>query len=513
MKKTGLFILCLLFAAQGFAQKGSPIQCSADLLKFDENIGNVQIFTGNVEFRHEGSTGYADTVLYYPEKNSLEAFGKEIIIHINDSVHLYGKNLHYDGETRIATIYRDVMLSDNRGTLYTDEMTYYRNEDYGCYLTGGRIESDSATLTSVIGYYHTRSHDVFFRRQVEVQHPDFTLSADTLRYNTASETVYFIGPTEMISGSHRIWSRDGWYRTGSEAAAFYQRSLIYTDSLLLVADSVHYENLKEKGNACGNIVLIDTQSRNCLQGNYLEFDRHARYAFATDSAMVTYIDHGDSLFLHADTLWIDLDSNDKVQKASSYPETRFFRKDFQGRCGRMEYFAEDSLVKMLQSPVLWSDSNQFLADTVFVFMTGEAIREVHLTGHAFVSENVLADIHFNQVKSPQMQVYFKENQLDYAIAEPHAECLYYILENDTELVGIHQAQAERMRLRFERNELQTITFYRQIKGEFGPDPMSDKRYLPDFLWLGQIRPKEKQSIFVPDHHERAIVTETTEEDE
>ena len=229
--------------------------------------------------------------------------------------------------------------------------------------------------------------------------------------------------------------------------------------------------------------------------------------------MVTYIDHGDSLFLHADTLWIDLDSNDKVQKASSYPETRFFRKDFQGRCGRMEYFAEDSLVKMLQSPVLWSDSNQFLADTVFVFMTGEAIREVHLTGHAFVSENVLADIHFNQVKSPQMQVYFKENQLDYAIAEPHAECLYYILENDTELVGIHQAQAERMRLRFERNELQTITFYRQIKGEFGPDPMSDKRYLPDFLWLGQIRPKEKQSIFVPDHHERAIVTETTEEDE
>ena len=179
----------------------------------------------------------------------------------------------------------------------------------------------------------------------------------------------------------------------------------------------------------------------------------------------------------------------------------------------MEYMAADSLVRLLHSPVLWSDSNQFLSDTVLVFLQEDAIREVRLIGHAFVCENLLADIHFNQIKSPRIVVYFKENKPEHAIAEPHAECLYYIFEKDTELVGIHQAEAERMRMEFKNNELQTITFYKQIKGEFGPDPMSDKRYLPDFLWLGNIRPKEKQAIFLPDHHERAIAKEEEEDEE
>ena len=508
MKKIVFLIISFICAfLPGFGQKRAPIQCTADLLRFDEHIGNIQIFTGNVEFRHEGSIGYADTVLYFQEKNALEAFGREIIIHINDSVHLYGKHVHYDGETRIATIYKDVMLADNRGTLYTDELTYYRNEDYACYLTGGRIESDSAILTSHIAHYYTRSNDVYFRRNVKVIHPDFTLNADTLRYNTASKTVFFTGPTEMHAENRSIWSKDGWYQTETEAAAFYQRSLIYSEKQLLTADSVHYENMEQKGRAYGNILLLDTQDRHCLQGNYMEFDRQSGYAFATDSAMVTYIEKGDTLFLHADTLWADIDSNNTIQKARAYPQTRFFRKDFQGRCGQLLYVTADSLIHLLHSPVIWSDSNQIIADTVLIFLQGKKVKEAHLLGHAFVSENVLANIHFNQVKSPQMTVYFRNNQLDYAIAEPTAECLYYILEKDTELVGIHQAQAEKMRIRFEDNEIKTITFYRKVKGEFGPDSESDKRYLPDFQWLMEIRPQKQPDIFKADHHERALLKE------
>lgn len=511
MKKTGLTIILLFCIICCFAQKRTPIQCTADMLKFDENIGDVQIFTGNVVFKHEGSIGYADTVLYYQERNSIEAFGEEIIIHINDSVHLYGKFVHYDGETRIATITKDVMLSDNNGTLYTDELTYDRNEDCGYYLSGGKIVSDSAVLTSKVAYYYTQSHDVYFRKQVEAWHPNFTLTADTLRYNTASKKVFFIGPTEMHSEKYYVESKDGWYQTETEAAAFYQRSQIYYEKQLLVADTILYENLKEKGNAYGNIYLTDTLSKNTLQGNFMELDRQKHYAFATDSAWLTYIDNGDSLFLHADTLWITMDSSQNIETAHSYPQTRFYRKDFQGRCGEVYYIAKDSLVKLLQSPVLWSDSNQFLADTVLVFMQEKNIREVRLIGHAFASENLLVGIHFNQVKSSNMFIYFNNNKLDYAIAEPQAVCLYYIFENDTELVGTHKAQAERMRMQFENNELCKITFYNQIKGEFGPSPKSGERYLPDFLWLETIRPQNKKSIFIKDQHQRVI--EKKEEDE
>ena len=109
------------------------------------------MFTGNVEFRHEGSVGYADTVFYYEKANMLEAFGGEVIIHINDSVHLSGHSLRYDGASRTAVLDGNVVLYDNHSTLYTDLLTFYRAEQYAFYDCGGRIENDSAVLTSRCG--------------------------------------------------------------------------------------------------------------------------------------------------------------------------------------------------------------------------------------------------------------------------------------------------------------------------------------------------------------------------
>ena len=503
----------LLLAASAGAQKSVPIRCTADLLQFDEDFfPEAQVFTGNVVFSHEGSIGYADTVFYYEKVNRLEAFGKEVIIHINDSVHLYGHALRYDGASRVAVLDGNVMLFDNHSVLYTDMLTFYRAEQYAFYDCGGRIENDSAVLTSQCGYYYTNTCDAYFRRNVHVQHPEFTLDADTLRYNTQQEKVYFLGPTSMHSDTNSIYCESGWYATRTEEAEFYAGTRVYTGHQFLTADTLYFDQLHDAGKARSNIFLQDTVEKHYVTGDYMEYDGKKGYAYVTRRALAVHVQPDDSLFLHADTLWVNLDSNRRLLSAACYPNVRFFHKEYQGRCGRLNYCHADSIAEMLDAPLMWNDSNQLLADTFRLFLAGGELKEAHLLCHAFLAQNVLGEAHFNQIKGHSMYVYFKDNNLDYMWVYPDAVCLYYIEDKDSALIGVHQASAEKMRVTFDSNELSGIVFYSKIKGGVGPEPEGEKRSLPGFLWLGGYRPADREAIFTPDCY-IPVKTESKEENE
>ena len=497
-----------------FAQRTAPIRCTADLLQFDNDLfPGAQMFTGNVEFSHEGSVGYADTVFYYEKANRLEAFGKEVIIHINDSVHLYGHSLRYDGTTRTAVLDGNVMLFDNHSVLYTDLLTFYRAEQYAFYDCGGRIENDSAVLTSQCGYYYTATSDAYFRREVHVQHPEFTLDADTLRYNTREEKVYFSGPTNMQSDSNAIYCEEGWYATRTEEAAFYGPTRVYTRHYLLTADTLFYDHLNDAAKAWSGVFLQDTGKKHYVTSDYMEYDGKKGYAFATVRALAVYVQRDDSLFLHADTLWVNLDSNRRLRSAICHDHVRFFHRQYQGRCGSLYYSATDSLAEMRDAPLVWNDSSQFQADTFRLFLQDGDMRELHLLHHAFVCQNVWEESSFNQLKGAAMYVTFKENNPDYMWIYPHAVCLYYIEDKDSALIGVQRASAERMKVLFSEGSFSEIIFYRKIEGTFGPEGQGESRFLPGFQWLDSYRPKERSEVFNHDSYVPPVLKEDAEEDE
>ena len=489
-----------------------PIRCSADLLQFDNDLfPDAQMFTGNVKFSHEGSVGYADTVFYFEKANRLEAFGKEVIIHINDSVHLYGHVLRYDGMSRTAVLDGNVMLFDNHSVLYTDLMTYYRDQQYAFYDCGGRIENDSAVLTSDCGYYYTATSDAYFRRKVHVQHPDFTLDADTLRYNTREEKVYFSGPTHMRSDSNSIYCENGWFLSRTEEAAFYGPTEVYSKKHLLKADTLFFQHLDDAGKAYSNVFLQDTAEKHYLTSDYLEYDGKTGYAFATGRALAVYVQEKDSLFLHADTLWAGLDSAKRLRTVSCYEHVRFFHRQYQGRCGRLDYSAADSVVEMLVAPLVWNDSNQMVADTFRFFLQDGGIRELHMLKHAFLSQNVWEESSFNQIKGESMYIYFADNEPEHMWVYPQALCLYYMEDKDSALIGVYRASAEKMKVLFDSSQLSEIVFYHKIKGDFGPEGKGEARYLPGFNWLRAFRPESREDVMVHDNYVPAVIKEESEE--
>ena len=122
-----LLYLLLLLLVSGLTPTlaQQKIYFQADLLQYDEDLRpGVEQYTGNVIFRHGETVGYCQSADNYRNENRLYAHGNPVRIHVNDSVTLYGKEILYDGNSRVVTIYYNVRLTDNSTTLYTDSMTY-----------------------------------------------------------------------------------------------------------------------------------------------------------------------------------------------------------------------------------------------------------------------------------------------------------------------------------------------------------------------------------------------------
>ena len=499
-----LFIGVLLsISNSNFAQsakdtetKGKKIICTATVLTHDADFNpDVQILTGNVQFEHEGAICYADTAYFNEGLNTIDAYGRNLVIHINDSVTLYGKHVHYDGNTKQAIIYKDVRLTNGSAVLYSDKLHYNRVMDVGYYNTWGRIESGESVLTSAQGWLYTQWNDVYFKDSAVLLTPEYRVESDTLKYNTSSEIAYFLGPSNIYSDSNIIYCEYGWYETLTDICEFQQNARLYNQSQCLIGDTIWYDKANDLGIARSRVCIIDSVENVLFLGNYARYQPDAGNAYITDSAMAVMVEGKDSLFLHGDVLYVLFDSLQNVTFMQAYHHVKFFRTDLQGSCDSLVYSAKDSTIMLIHSPVLWSEENQFMADTVKMFIKDQQLSEVHFIDNAFVFADVFEEMKFNQVKGDYMIAYFDNNNIQTVFVDGSAECIYYIQEENKKLIGVQKSTSAQMRVFFKENQAEEIRFYEDVKGKVYPEKDLDEPLFREFIWLGKFRPMSKEDIF------------------
>ncbi|MDR1182017.1 MAG: hypothetical protein LBL13_08580 [Bacteroidales bacterium] len=480
------------------APKGKKIVCTANLLTHDAAVNSeVQILIGNVQIEHEGAICYADTAYFNEIYNTIDAYGQKLVVHINDSVSLYGKHLQYDGNTKQALISQDVRLTNETVVLYSDILHYDRITDIAYYNTGGRIENGDNTLTSKEARFYTKQNEVYFKDSVQLVNPEYTVNSDTLKYNTSTEITYFLGPTVIQSDANIIYCEYGWYETRTDICEFQKNAKMYNKSQCLIADTIWYDKVNDMGIARHAVSISDSVENILLTGHYAEYQAKKGNTYLTDSAVAIIIDKEDSLFLHGDIIDVAFDSNQAVTRIQTYYNVHFFRYDLQGSCDSLVYDAKDSTVTLINNPVMWSEENQFMADTVRLFIKNEQLSEVHYINNASVYSDVFEQQKFNQVKGDYMIAYFADNHIQNVFVDGSAECLYYIQEDNKSLIGIQKSTSAQMRVFFEENQVRVIRFYENVKGTVYPEDKLEELFLLDFIWLEEYRPKTKEDIFLP----------------
>ena len=111
----------------------------------------------------------------------MEAFG-HVHINDNDSIDTYSDYLRYFGNDKKAYLKGNVKLTDGKGTLTTPDLDYDLNTHIGIYTKTGKVVSDKSVLTSTEGYYYGETKDVYFKKNVVLVNPDYTVTTDTLTF-------------------------------------------------------------------------------------------------------------------------------------------------------------------------------------------------------------------------------------------------------------------------------------------------------------------------------------------
>jgi len=223
-----------------------------------DSVNKIETIAGNVLIS-EGSTKFScDSAIIDRQKNTIEAFGN---VHINDadSLHTYSQYVKYLGNNRIAYLKRNVKLTDRKGILLTEDLEYDLAAGIGKYDNGGKVINGTTVLTSKEGIYYADTKDVYFRRNVDLVDPKYKIKADSLLYNTQTQVVTLIGPTEIKSKEANIFTTQGTYDLKTGNAFFGTRSLIRDSShRIYQADKIAIDEKAGFAELDGSAVIKDS---------------------------------------------------------------------------------------------------------------------------------------------------------------------------------------------------------------------------------------------------------------
>jgi len=494
-----LILFTLIISLSALAQKQTKLRLiRADKLKPVVYKGKeVMRLTGNVVFKHKNTILKSDSAYLYEEENSLDAFG-HVYINDNDSIHIYGDSLHYDGNTRIAQLHSNVILKDRTMTLTTNHMIYNVKTKVANYYAGGKIVTEENVLTSTYGYYYSRPQDFYYQDSVVLVNPKYVMSSDTLRYNVPTKISYFNGPTWIKSDDNSIYCENGWYDTKKDISQYNRNAILYSKDQSLTADSLYYDRIKGFGQGFGNVKMVDTAKNVILKGNYAEYFEFGGSSFFTDSALAIIIsDENDSLFLHSDTLRIILDSAQKAKEIQCYYHTKFFRYDIQGKCDSLVYLFNDSILQMFGAPLLWGNKSQLSGNFIHLSIKNGNIDRMYIDTNAFaLSKDTLG--YFNQVSGRDMVVFFKDNAIQKADVYGNSQTVYFVRDEDNELIGVNLSLSSNLRVYFDTAGIKDIIYLHKPDASLNPLKELSRRalFLRGFYDYDAIRPKTKLEIFV-----------------
>jgi lipopolysaccharide assembly outer membrane protein LptD (OstA) len=208
LRKILLFAGILLCSRAFFSQdlpKQKPGKKIIEILHADDGFDEIEKHTGkrltrllgNVSMKQENVFMTCDSAWFYPKINQVKAYSR-IHMYQADTLHLYGDYLFYDGASETASVEGNVELIDKETHLFTQSVKYEVANKIARYNTGGRITNSDNTLTSIIGIYYVSQSLFHFKDSVNIVNPDYVMTADTMDYNTKTETAFFTGPSEMV---------------------------------------------------------------------------------------------------------------------------------------------------------------------------------------------------------------------------------------------------------------------------------------------------------------------------
>lgn len=481
---------------------------------------------------------------------------KDSVFVVREDFNLIADTLGFDTDQRIVYFEGPTVMATPKSRVYCEDGFYQLADTTGQFRQNAQVaRGTQRAMADTIFYY---GQDDRFVLSGKARFADGTQRADgdRIEYLEKLNLTTLTGNATFVDGEKRVSGERITYNGETEVFNSSGRIFITEPPFLLNADSLWYDEITGIAQVKGNVLWRDTLSQRSITAERLDYTAEGDYVKAYGGRPIfSTIVEGDSLWMSADTLLTFLQAQkvaaapvadtsevltlaqdsaavaevpvdttvredlrplpladstvmmanvdttatlvdmDSIRMLLAYPDVRIYKSNLQAICDSLAYSGADSTFRMYQGPIMWSDTSQFIADTVSISLRNNAIDRVKLQTKSMIV-NSSDDQFYNQIKGRQVDVDFIAGEVDKMLVRGNAESVYYILDEEKAYVGLNHVKSARMRLQFADGELSDIYFYDQPDGDLKPLKRrgEEPKLLEDFRWETTLRPTSKLDL-------------------
>ena len=372
-------------------EQGDTLFVYGDYLFYDGNT-QVAYLRENVRMENGQVTLFTDSLNYERIPNIGYYFeGGLIVDSLNQLSSFYGQ---YSPETKLAVFNDSVRLENTDFTLYSDTLHYDTQSKIATILGPSVIVSDSGTIHTSRGWYNTVNNTSLLLDQSQVESGEKILIGDSIFYNRDTGMGEVYGNMSLIDTAQHVTLQGeyGYYneQTGYAFATDSARFLEYSqgDTLFLHADTLQ-------------MVTVDSIYREIKAYYGVRFYR-------TDMQGVC-----DSM---------QFNTRDSV--LYMYTEPVLWNEQYQLYGDTIAIYMNDSTIEYAHviqfafaaQHVDSSYYNQLKGNDLKAYFEGQAVHQIDVAGNAesifYPLEKDGAKVGMNETKSGFLTIWVKDNKLD-----------------------------------------------------------------------------------------------------
>ena len=372
-------------------EQGDTLFVYGDYLFYDGNM-QVAYLRENVRMENGQVTLFTDSLNYERIPNIGYYFeGGLIVDSLNQLSSFYGQ---YSPETKLAVFNDSVRLENTDFTLYSDTLHYDTQSKIATILGPSVIVSDSGTIHTSRGWYDTVNNTSLLLDQSQVESGEKILIGDSIFYNRDTGMGEVYGNMSLIDTAQHVTLQGeyGYYneQTGYAFATDSARFLEYSqgDTLFLHADTLQ-------------MVTVDSVYREIKAYYGVRFYRIDMQGVCDSMQFNT---RDSVLYMYTEpVLW-----NEQYQL---YGDTiAIYMNDSTIEYAHVIQFA------FAAQHVDSSYYNQLKGNDLKAYFEGQAVHQIDVAGNAesifYPLEKDGAKVGMNETKSGFLTIWVKDNKLD-----------------------------------------------------------------------------------------------------
>ncbi len=474
-------------------------QLFTDRLRYDMYRRVGSYFTGAV--LDNGRTQLSSVRGYYYVATD-EAYFKDSVIIIDEQFELHADTLKFNTKTEVATFLGPTRIIQDSSRIYCESGFYDIKNQVALFETNAQYMKGQRRASGKKMFYDGQKKEITIEGKAYIIDENRKATAERIRYNELSDISYLEGDARFVQDGQVVTGDTIVYFGESDTYKTKGRSVLYDSTQILMAYELDFNAATGIGTAEGDVYWQDTVENLSILCDKAFYEKKSDYLLATGfrPLFITNIE-GDSLYMTADTLLANRmpgKEGDSSRVLQAYQDVRVFKSNLQAVGDSLSYSTGDSIFQLYYDPIIWSDTSQFSADTIYLQMANNQIHRIYLNKRAMIL-NSPDEIYFNQIRGRKITAFFEENEIFRADVFGNAQTVYYILDDQQAYVGPNAVECSTMKIFLENNQVTDIRFYELPTGVIYPMLMVDHESikLEDYKWEIRRRPMEVEDLFLP----------------